>query len=403
MSVATLTDQFLKDEINPTMILVEGYNQASINKSVTSLSNLTRLVAGAKTFAGIDKVSKNSANIKNLTHTILKDVDNTAFSDAKKTPLPVSSKKPITDNKSAQVQLKQFYNYMKDKVIGLQWNQVATAYTDGAAVVTNIMVSLGIISAGAIFGGTAAAAAGTGIVLGASVGAAAIAIMAFSLVVMSISNAIEKSSDYGDTGQPIINFRETWRTTMKTFKNVFAGREKYKELGILSKVTGFLVPFTLFMAMSFQGIWKKLFQSGGQTIGGLIFSLGDFIGPFVGSAADIGVVKHAGEFAKGYAHRAQIAGQPGASAVASALATGREKLASGDIIAATAEKRAQLRSSGGEVATTIGKILSYVVLPVICLVVVLFLFSELVDAIQIRKLHKKEEAKMKQQSYGDIV
>jgi hypothetical protein len=190
---------------------------------------------------------------------------------------------------------------------------------------------------------------------------------------------------------------------MKTFKNIFAGKEKFKELGILTKVTGFLVPFTLFMAMTFQSLWKKLFQTGGRLVGQAIFAVGDLLGPLAGSVADIGAIKTAGEFATGYAKRAELSGNLMQKAAAETFASARSQIAKGDIVAATAETRQALMDKGSEWSVRVGKFLTYVVLPVICLVVVLFLFSELVDAIQIRKLHKQEEAKMQQHSISDIL
>jgi len=388
MSAEKFIDGYLKGDILlENVFLEEGSTEPKVN--LGPLRAAVKAVGSIRNSNNVKQISGKTRAIKAATTKTIQDIDSLAYNGKKKTPLPTPNK-PIDNEKSGDTYLRTYFNYTKNRVSGVEWRDLARSYINSKTVVRNVLVSAGILSAGSLVG------AGIGSyredrVSGAVAGGAIVSILALIIVVLSVVNGVQKSSDISDDGNPVINYQQAWRNVIEGFKNIFSGRKTDPQAGALIKVTSIIVPLSMFFAFTFELVWKQLFSGAGDMIGKGLFYVGNIVTRVGGRLWD-------------YFRKRELVialfGEPGSVADRAVSQQTKDKISGwwgkvgqGDL--SSVENSQKLAS---DISEKFGRMIAYIVFPVISLAIVLFLFSELLDRFQIKKLEKMQEEEVEQQA-----
>lgn len=398
MSSESYINDYLKNKRKPNIEYVSEAQLLGMNIDLNPLRAVVKSIGKVSNVKDLLKLSDKTKTIKKISSDTIQKVDKIYKSKESK-PLPTPNK-PIRDEKSADTYLRSFYSYIENKVDGLSWSDFARSYFNTKTVVRNVLVSFGILTAGALAGGgigrTSSGGGKKGTVIGVALGSTMTALISLIIVVISVANAVEKSADFSDDGEPIIDYNKAWRNVIRGFKNVFSGKDFPREATILVRVTALIVPLTTFFAFTFNLLWKDLFKKGGRMIGSGLYTVGHIVHAFGNAIWN--------KFRESDIIQAVFPSDKSSDNVVKRIGgEGKfKKIFGRDWNTIISNKKAARIFMQGQVSK-FGKILSYIILPLLSLAVVLYLFSELLDAMHLKKIKEETEEESNQSGIEDII
>lgn len=305
---------------------------------VTSFVDKLRDIKGLFSLFSNNKDLVRSSSVK-----ALRSIDSTIFGSSDVNNSPVSKPAPKT-KKDAENFLKRYYNYISNKVRGkISFQQVKAIFNNAFNIIVKLL-------------------AGAGIVALSIVQPLAIP-FALIIVLICMWNAVEQSENIDDPNRKI-DLKRSFNNIMSGFKKMFLSVKSQKHEGKFAFISALLVGFLWFIKKStnFTKFIQVIFANAGKEIARAGALITNVTKKMVDKLPESEVAK----------------------AVSDEYFSGKKV----DIKFPSKEK---IINAGGEAGTTFGKIMVVAVLPIIAIASILYLFAEVVDHFNLKKIKELDD------------
>ena len=391
MSAENIINDYLSDDSTATLTLesLQVYVQEGV--SIGPLVGLIDFLRQIKSMTSIDNLFSIKKNtIRMAAVKAARAVDDDIFSDdggSNKNDSPVDEPAPTTEAQ-AEGYLKRMFLYFKKIIKGLSFPEMKTIYTTAKSVIIKLLAGVGIV--------------GMGVVIPLTIP------LSLMIVVICIMNAVEQTEDIEDESSRI-NLKQAFNTVMSSFKKMFTTLKVGKGEGKFAVISSIIVGIMGWMKWKFintdkarnviaskMTIAKKIIS----TFGGGPMKLLDNL-----EQIENAVVKGVVSSAKG-AIKTVMDMLPGISQ-ASILALLEKKRHAYDKAIASGKTPAEAREISRKVVsgiikqvrdakTTAGQSgatskVIYWGVTVIAIATILYLFANLVDSFNLRRVKERED------------